>query len=56
MYPSPFDQVPKRYCRQYQLDKGQKLFSQGGITGGLFCIDAGSIELIRHTKEGGFNC
>ncbi len=52
MYPSPFDQVPKCYCRLHQLDRGQKLFSQGGVTSGLFCIDSGVIELIRHTKEG----
>ena len=52
MYPRPFDQVPAAQCRQHPLQKGQKLFSQGGTTAGLFYINTGIVELIRHTQEG----
>lgn len=52
MLSSPFDLIPKQYCRHFAIDKGTSLFRQGNNTGGMFYIKSGHIELVRHSAAG----
>lgn len=52
LLPTPFDRLPSKAITSRDLLAGQMLFRQGDSPDALFFVNAGAVDLIRHTKAG----
>ena len=50
--PSPFNRLPKCGQARRQLEADEYLFRQGDQTRAMYFLEQGTINLIRHTKDG----